>query len=200
MGEKFYVTDTDLSARFPIYTRGNVGEVFPDPVTPLTSGTTLWFAELGWQDTWIRIGAFEPEEFPEGTFSQLGVLGGYCYLNASLVRVFGERGPGLSWEIMDNAVFGVQPGVPPYAEMPGDVQPAATERMGATFGYVLSQSRIEDLTELMDDRATTVELRRNRPDLSTLTDTELIERYMGLAAAHRHLFAHHIYVTFLAGG
>ena len=36
MGDKYYVTDTDLSERFPIYTRANVGEVFPDPVTPLT--------------------------------------------------------------------------------------------------------------------------------------------------------------------
>ena len=39
MGDKYYVTDTSLSARFPIYTRANVGEVFPDPVTPLTSST-----------------------------------------------------------------------------------------------------------------------------------------------------------------
>lgn len=29
----YYVTDTTLSSRFPIDTRANVGEVFPDPVT-----------------------------------------------------------------------------------------------------------------------------------------------------------------------
>ena len=31
-----WIADSSLSARFPIYTRANVGEVFPDPVTPLT--------------------------------------------------------------------------------------------------------------------------------------------------------------------
>ena len=36
MATKYYVTDTDLSDRFPLYTRANVGEVFPDPVTPVS--------------------------------------------------------------------------------------------------------------------------------------------------------------------
>ena len=49
MGDRYYVTDSDLSARFPLYTRANVGEVFPDPVTPLTSSSALWEAELGWR-------------------------------------------------------------------------------------------------------------------------------------------------------
>ena len=123
MGDKYYVTDTDLSTRFPIYTRANVGEVFPDPVTPLTSDTALFDAELGWRDAWLRMGAFDPDEFPEGTFCQLAVQGGYCYLNASLIRLFGERAPGLSWQAMDEQFFGAQPGIPPYEEMPGDVRP-----------------------------------------------------------------------------
>ena len=119
----YYVTDTALSARFPIYTRANVGEVFPDPVTPLTSDTALWLAELGWRDAWGRMGAFELDEFPDDEFCQLGVLGGYCYLNASLIRLFGERAPGLSWRAMDEQFFGVQPGIPDYDEQPG--RPAA---------------------------------------------------------------------------
>src|SRR4051794_27524118 len=72
MGNRYYVTDTDLSERFPIYTRANVGEVFPDPVTPLTSDTALWGAELGWRDGWVRIGAFDEDEFPADQFCQLG--------------------------------------------------------------------------------------------------------------------------------
>ena len=76
MATKYYVTDTDLSERFPLYTRANVGEVFPDPVTPLTSSTGLWQAELGWRDAWERIGAFDASEFPPDQFSQLGVVAG----------------------------------------------------------------------------------------------------------------------------
>ena len=61
------MADSTLSARFPIYTRANVGEVFPDPVTPLTFDSGLWLAELGWRDAWARMGAFEAEEFADRT-------------------------------------------------------------------------------------------------------------------------------------
>ena len=91
MTERYYVTDSDLSEQYTLYTRANVGEVFPDPVTPLTSSTGLYQAELGWRDAWERMGAFTHEEFPQDTFAQLGVVGGYCYLNASLIRLFGVR-------------------------------------------------------------------------------------------------------------
>ena len=64
MSDRYYVTDTSLSERFPIYTRANVGEVFPDPVTPLTSDTALYLAELGWRDAWERIGAFDTRRVP----------------------------------------------------------------------------------------------------------------------------------------
>ena len=83
----FAITDTELSARFPIYTRANVGEVFPDPVTMSTRSPLLWESELGWRDAYIRMGAFDAAEFPADEFVILGVAGGYCYLNASVMRV-----------------------------------------------------------------------------------------------------------------
>ena len=39
--------------------------------------------------------------------------------NASLIRLFGERAPGLSWQLIDEQFFGAQPGIPPYQEEPG---------------------------------------------------------------------------------
>ena len=198
MGNKYYVTDTDLSERFPIYTRANVGEVFPDPVTPLTSDTTLYQAELGWRDAWVRMGAFDADEFPEGIYAQLGVLGGYCFLNASMIRLVGERAPGLSWEAMDAQFFGAQPGIPPYVEAAGDVRPDLEEKIGATFGYVLSQSTVDDLTELTEDRNMTRKLRRDRPDLTAMSNDELWVRYQSLVAVHRTMFAHHLFATYMA--
>ena len=35
-----WVVDDAPTVRFPIYTRGNVGEVFPDVVTPTSTGGT----------------------------------------------------------------------------------------------------------------------------------------------------------------
>ena len=198
MSERYYVTDTSLSERFPIYTRANVGEVFPDPVTPLTSDTGLYLAELGWRDAWERIGAFELDEFAADGYCQLGVVGGYCYLNASLIRLFGERAPGLSWQMMDEQFFGAQPGIPPYEEMAGDVRLDLTEKIGETFTWVFGQQSLDDLTELTDDRAETKALRANRPDLSTLGDEQLWDRYQSMLPLHRKMFGHHIFTSYMA--
>jgi pyruvate,water dikinase len=194
----YYVTDTTLSSRFPIYTRANVGEVFPDPVTPLTSDTTLWYAELGWRDAWTRMGAFDLNEFPPDEYCQLGVQGGYCYLNASLIRIFGERAPGLSWQTMDEQFFGAQPGIPAYEEMPGDVRPDLSGKIGETFGWVFAQQSLSALTELTDDRNHTRTLRAERPDLTTLSNEQLWDRYMSLVDLHRLLFSHHLFTTYMA--
>jgi pyruvate,water dikinase len=194
----YYVTDTSLSERFPIYTRANVGEVFPDPVTPLTSDTALWLAELGWRDAWARMGAFEPDEFPDGEFCQLGVLGGYCYLNASLVRLFGERAPGLSWRSMDQQFFGVQPGIPDYEEQPGDRRPDLTAKVGETFSWVFGQTSLTDLARLTDHRTMTIELRARRPDLTAMSERQLWDRFEHLLPVHRELFAEHIFTSYMA--
>jgi pyruvate,water dikinase len=198
MSERYYVTDTSLSERFPIYTRANVGEVFPDPVTPLARDSALFVAELGWRDAWIRMGAFEADEFPAEEFCQLGVTGGYCYLNASLIRLFGERAPGLSWQAMDEQFFGAQPGIPPYEEAPGDVRLDLSEKIGATFAWVFGQHSLDDLTELTEDRVETKALRDTRPDLSTLTDQQLWDRFTAMLPRHRKLFAHHLFTTYMA--
>ncbi|HWM18252.1 MAG TPA: PEP-utilizing enzyme [Ilumatobacteraceae bacterium] len=194
----YYVTDTALSARFPIYTRANVGEVFPDPVTPLTSDTALWLAELGWRDAWARMGAFDLDEFPSDEFCQLGVLGGYCYLNASLVRVFGERAPGLSWRAMDEQFFGVQPGIPDYEPHPGDPRPDLTTKLGETFSWVFGQTTLSDLARLTDHRTLTIELRARRPDLTSMSERQLWERFEHLLPVHRELFAEHIFTSYMA--
>jgi pyruvate,water dikinase len=198
MGDRYYVTDTSLSARFPLYTRANVGEVFPDPVTPLTSTSALWEAELGWRDAWVRMGAFEASEFPDDEFCQLGVQGGYCYLNASLIRLFGERAPGLSWQDMDAQFFGAQPGIPPYTEVEGDVRPDLTEKIGATFGWVFGQTSLADLTQLTNDRNETKRFRANRPDFTAMSLEQLWQFFVDLIPVHRHLFGQHLFTTYMA--
>jgi rifampicin phosphotransferase len=191
-----WIADSGLSERYPIYTRANVGEVFPDPVTPLTRDSGIWLAELGWRDAWERVGAFDHGEFDPDEIEQLGIAGGYCYLNASLIRLFGERAPGLSAQAMDEQFFGTQPGIPPYVEQPGDVDLNKTERIGQTFGWALTT---EDLPELIDDQIATKKLRDDRPDLSALTDRELADRYFHLMDSHfRDLFAHHIFISYMA--
>ncbi len=193
----FTVTDTSLSTRFPIYTRANVGEVFPDPVAPATRSLLLFESELGWRDAYIRMGAFEANEFPHDEFCILGVAGGYCYLNASVMRVFGERAPGLSWKAIDEQFFGAQPGIPDYIEQPGDVRPDLTEQLEQTFGWVFSITDVDQLDRLNDHKARTIDLRASRPDFSSMSDLELWEYAEALFPFHRELFQEHIFVTTL---
>ena len=198
MTERYYVTDSDLSEQYTLYTRANVGEVFPDPVTPLTSSTGLYQAELGWRDAWERMGAFTHEEFPQDTFAQLGVVGGYCYLNASLIRLFGVRAPGLSWEDMDEQFFGAMPGVPPYQQRDGDEDLAKTQKIGETFQWALSHSKLDDLQELTESKTATKKLRDDRPDFSKYSNEELFNQYLELLKLHRKYFSQHIFTTYMA--
>lgn len=198
MTERYYVTDSDLSEQYTLYTRANVGEVFPDPVTPLTSSTGLYQAELGWRDAWERMGAFTHEEFPQDTFAQLGVVGGYCYLNASLIRLFGVRAPGLSWEDMDEQFFGAMPGVPPYQQRDGDEDLAKTQKIGETFQWALSHSKLEDLQEFTESKTATKKLRDDRTDFSKYSNEELFNQYLELLKLHRKYFSQHIFTTYMA--
>jgi phosphohistidine swiveling domain-containing protein len=191
------VTDTGLSARFPIYTRANVGEVFPDPVTPLTRDTALWESELGWRDAYVRLGAFDADEFPVDEFCILGVAGGYCYLNASVVRLFGERAPGLSWQVIDEQFFGAQPGIPDYVEAPGDVRPDLSARLESTFGWVFTQTSLGHLDRLTEHRARTLDLRARRPDFTSMSDEELWLYGRSLLPFHRELFQEHLVASTL---
>jgi phosphohistidine swiveling domain-containing protein len=194
----FAVTDTSLSERFPLYTRANVGEVFPDPVTPLTRGTYLWESEIGWRDAYARMGAFDLDEFPADEYCILGVAGGYCYLNASVMRLFGERAPGMSWKVIDEQFFGAQPGIPDYEEQPGDVRPDLSAKLGETIGWVFAQTNVADLDRLTEHRRRTIELRQNRPDFGSMSDLELWEVTQSFLPFHRELFGEHIFVTTLA--
>ncbi|MBV9254674.1 MAG: phosphoenolpyruvate-utilizing protein, partial [Actinobacteria bacterium] len=58
-----WVVDDEPSVKYPIYTRGNVGEVFPAVVTPLTWSALGHQAELGWRDAYADFGAIRPEDY-----------------------------------------------------------------------------------------------------------------------------------------
>ncbi|MCC6436230.1 MAG: phosphoenolpyruvate-utilizing protein [Acidimicrobiales bacterium] len=197
-----WIVESTLSEVWDFYTRANVGEVFPDPVAPLTSsfafmtGDGLGGAELGFRDAFVRMGAFEHEELPPKDMLFLGVAGGYCYLNASAMRLFGHRAPGMTAADIDLSFFGGTSGVPDFVVKPGFDRPELTERIGATFGWVLTA---DGLPEVAEDERLVNALRSARPDASTLEDRALIERVWQHFDAHfRHLFGQHIYITFLA--
>ena len=192
-----WIVDNEPSARYPIYTRANVGEVFPDPVTPLSA--TIGISELsepGWRDAWERFGVFTRDEFDPDNNEIIGVFGGYAFLNVSLSRIVGVRTPGLTPEIIDQTFFGAQPGVPPYQPQPTDENPKRTEDVAQTLQWILTT---DGLPELLEDEDLLADLRRERPDVTTLSDEELLVGYEDLMRTHfRRLFSRHIFITYAA--
>jgi pyruvate,water dikinase len=192
-----WIVDSRPSRRYPIYTRANVGEVFPDPVTPLsaTIGITM-SSEPGWRDAFERFGVIELDEYDRDNNEIIGVFGGYCYLNVTISRIVGVRTPGLTPELIDATFFGTQPGVPPYQPQPTDERPDLTERVGGTLQWILT---VPDRADLLAEQATMEALRDARPDLRSLSDHELVARLRSLMGDHfRRLFGEHIFTTYCA--
>jgi pyruvate,water dikinase len=192
-----WIVDSAPSSRYPIYTRANVGEVFPDPVTPLSA--TIGITELsepGWRDAWERFGVFTLDELDPDNNEIIGVFGGYCYLNVSLSRIVGVRTPGLTPEIIDQTFFGAQPGIPPYKALATDEDEDRSAAVQRTLQWILTT---DSLPELLEDEELLADLRRERPDVTTLADEELLVTYENLMRTHfRRLFGRHIFTTYAA--
>jgi pyruvate,water dikinase len=196
-----WLVETDLSEEWDFYTRANVGEVFPDPVAPLSfqyfqHDAGLGGSEMGFRNAYYRIGVMTPDELPDDQCVFLGVTGGYAYLNASTLRMLGHRAPGMTAKDIDDSFFGDAPGVPEFVVKPGFDRPELTEKIGATFNWVLTTP---DLPDVLAQERTMNALRANRPDLAAMSDRELIDYATNLADTHfETLFTEHIFISFLA--
>ncbi len=169
-----WITDTEISPRFPYYTRANADEVGPEPFSPLG-----W--SLGWQKGcvpgvakgFIAFGVLTAEEFALDPPEVFGNWGGYFYNQLSLPRMMGARMPGASPDAIDQAYFGDHPGVPDYIEHPEDENPEASAKLAETMGWAMSTSSFPEQEESSKESMRIV---RERPDLSTLSNSELLAR------------------------
>ena len=167
-----WISDTELSSRFPYYTRANADEVGPDPFSPL--GWSLGWAKgciPGVAGGFVSFGVLEADEFAVDPPEVFGNWGGYFYNQLSLPRVMGCRMPGASPEAIDQAYFGDHPGVPPYTPHPDDENEAQTAKLEATMGWAMSTDGFprQEETAAMARRVVA-----ERPDFATMADTELV--------------------------
>ena len=94
------------SRRFPVYTRGNAGEVYPQPVFPLTASMVRGLAADPARDFFRSTGMVTAAECDEDADVFMGVFGGYTYLNLSVTRVVAIRTPGRSLAEADAPCLG----------------------------------------------------------------------------------------------
>jgi len=189
--EQIWMADNPPSRKWPLYTRGNVGEVFPEPVRPLTWEVVGHQAELGWRDAYRDFGLVDSGDFGDEDWIVLGIFGSYCYLNASYIRMVGVRAPGGSVEAMDLQFFG-ESEAPPYVPRKGDKSLGATLRLTR---QVLKTLGMKDLPELEEDKRLVERLAAEAPGADA-TDDELLDFYLGYGPTFRELFRHHILTTF----
>jgi rifampicin phosphotransferase len=187
--EDSWITDWAPSTRFPDYTRANAGEVLPTPATPLGQQFT-WERGicLGWRDGYVRQGLYTTDEFDPVHPDVCGFFGSYVYVNLANVRMQGVRSPLVTVEQLDLAFFGDHPDVPPYVPDPADDRPELVPGIMEHVGWVMSAT---SWPEIDGERDETIAVRRARPDLGALGDSELVERARSLQPPLQKLFESH---------
>jgi pyruvate,water dikinase len=168
-----WIIDRTPTTRFPFYTRGNAADVLADPVSPL-GWTFCWESGivLGCRDGFVTFGVFDEDDYgtPPETF---GCFGGYFYNSLMQARLMGVRMPGASPEAIDAAYFDDRPDVPPYVPEPWHDSERHAEKLAETQAYIMSAVTHQPVE---DQHAIALEIRRNRPDLSLLSNHELVAR------------------------
>ncbi len=163
--ERLWPADNQPSSAWPIYTRGNVGEVYPDVVLPLEWEIGGPASEQGWRTGAQTIGFLSPNDL--GSDDPLvGVFGGYAYFNASVMRLLGVRTPGLAVDVIDTQFLG-DSDVPDYERRPGDRNLRASATMVKTALQTLTAKRVP-LVHEMRRRANAV--RATAPAIDAPTD------------------------------
>lgn len=181
-----------IRERFPIYTRGNVEEVFPYPTSSLIWTAMVPNTDGGWRDGLTALGAFDHDEFNPDHPEPLNRFGGYLYLNLSIMRTFAIRAPGMTPDLMDMGITGGLGVAPPHVDRPGDESPAHTERIGATMARILTTQEVSTPEE---NRRRCDAFAAARPDLATASEAELVARFRASMAETRPMLADHLVAT-----
>lgn len=188
----------DASDRFPVYTRGNAGEVYPEVFTPLTFSLAAEAAENAMRRALISTGFVRRSELadvPLTTAVGMGVFGGYAYLNLSLQRLISARAPGTQATDVDVKLVGTR-NSPPHVPGPGERNLRGT---AAGLRYVWRTMHVTALPELAADQRAVDAFLASLPRIDDATDTELRHSMATILPLFSLLFERHLVVSYAAG-
>jgi rifampicin phosphotransferase len=189
---KEWLVDDKLSTRWPLYTRGNVGEVFPDVVTPLNWTLLGGVVEDSWREAWQEFGIVADGDFDTERVI-VCIAGGYCYLNMSYIRLLGVRTPGSSVKAIDKQFLG-EVDAPPYVERRGDKNFFCSLKLLWETEKTLRTRRPKVIKD-MRHRSSAWVARYPGDDAA---DEALVDYVLAYPKQHRYLFGRHVLVTFKA--
>ncbi|MEM1335490.1 MAG: hypothetical protein AAGG08_18750, partial [Actinomycetota bacterium] len=190
---------TGTSTRFPIYTRGNAGEVYPEVYRPLSFSIAQQAAEKAMRRAILTSGLIRAEELddiPLDTGIGSGVFGGYAYLNLSIQRLGSARVPGGKAEDADTSFLGVgEP--PPHVPLPTEKNLRASL---AGLRYLWKLTGMTEFPRLDADAADQAAYLASLPDPGPASDQELRDGVGDdLIQRFGNWFETHLVVSFGAG-
>lgn len=190
MGTPWIIEGT-MDPRWPINTRGNIGEVFPEVITALAYELGVKSAERAWREAYMEMGIGAAGDFSNDEPVIIGLYGGYSYLNLSYLRMLGVRAPGSSAEAIDVAFFG-EGDPPPYKAHPNDKNLKSSFRILTNLLKALGIKEVPAMVQDSFDRAAKYEALRPSLDAS---DEELYEFLLSLDDHFPALFKNHMLST-----
>ena len=164
----WFLDDTP-SVRFPLYCRGNVGEIVPNVATPLTSSITTPAFRRVFSGIFGELGVFSADELADPTATG-GLFGGYLYFNVSMMRTFAVRMPGMKPADIDAQMLGNSTEVPPYTPRPGD---RALTRLPIIGGSLVRTAVTRKSPDLDAQRAETEAWLRSLP--ASFSDRDVVD-------------------------
>ena len=185
------------SKRYPIYTRGNAGEVWPEVAYPLTISLSRGTGEDSFVDAVLNTGVLDDSDVAEGPTCFGGVFGGYMYINVSVNRVIAIRMPGVTIEQADATYLGSEGLAPPHRPDPDDKSLLASLR-AIRYGWRMLNTT--EIPQLATDQAIVAAWKARLPELLASDDEQLVATARALMDPTMELFSHHLEVTGKAGG
>ena len=184
------------STRFPVYTRGNAGEVWPEVVYPLSIGLARGDRPDPYSKPLLESGLVTAADVAEGITTMGGVFGGYMYLNLSINRVMAIRTIGGTIDDSDAIFLGSRSVAPPHRPHPDDTDRSASLR-GARYGIRIL--RETEVPHLLDDRAFVGRWQERLPALLDGPTDGLVAALRELVDPTLDMFSRHVEVTGKAG-
>ncbi|HST83166.1 MAG TPA: PEP-utilizing enzyme [Kineosporiaceae bacterium] len=187
MTDPIWITDTQPSSRFPVFTRMNAADVLPNPITPL-GASMAWIPQIlpGWAAGYADVGAFRLSELLSDESAVCGFFYGYLYVNQSSVRTVGIR-LGIGWEAIDAAFFAGSD-APAHQPHPDDVDESLGAVMAERAQWAMTATEYPELEEA---RTLANAARAQRPALAQLSAAALVARARSLMPLQRYLWRTH---------
>jgi rifampicin phosphotransferase len=192
-----------LSDHPPVYEqtlwcRGNVGEVFPNVMTPLTF--SLYFEAIGRGQAisareWGMVTAKQYAAFDPSDAWATGVFGGYLYGNVTLARTAVARSPGLTVEMVDEQMFGLSD-APDHRRGKGERDVRAAAR---TVRKLLATLGRPDEDALRGDQADIALYVRAQPEVTSVSNDDLLGVARSLPPWAERMMHHLLGVSAAAG-